>query len=444
VFKRFIVLLLVFMLLFPAGIAMAEGEGGQQGLNAEAILKVVQDAGVDVSSEEGVSRGAFAAMLTFAAGISEAEVETLPFIDMNGDEWYFRAVGALHQAGILRGFPDGRLYGENPITGIEAAALLARTLGVMEGPDTEVEVGGIQRDHWAYTLYSWLMSEGFQLNNDQLLRPILANEAAQFLAKAFYTDEEAKSIIEKSNKTGAEVKTLKVKGQMIMQIQMEGQDGETATVKPTASFNSQFSREGIIHQTVETSIPGIDTPVKIEQYMDKDYIYTNALGEDGENVWFKMKNPFPQALDQKYLSQQQDMMTSMDEITHYRIIGKEILQDRDIYKIAIYSRFDDFSKIFDMMGYLSSEEQQNLKDANRILKNIFIRGTIQIDSKDFLVHYANLTITAVMDPKEQQESPQAIKSMVIEAFYDYYDYNVDANIQIPAEAQNAEEIVPQK
>ena len=38
------------------------------------------------------------------------------------------------------------------------------------------------------------------------------------------------------------------------------------------------------------------------------------------------------------------MMTSMDEITHYRIIGKEILQDRDIYKIAIYSRFDDFSK----------------------------------------------------------------------------------------------------
>lgn len=441
-FKRLIVLLLAFMLLFPAGIAMAKGEGGQQGLNAEAILRVVQDAGVDVSSEEGLSRGAFAAMLTFAAGISEAEVEPIPFIDVNGDEWYFGAVGALHQAGILRGFPDGRLCGENPITGIEAAALLARTLGVMEVPDTEVEVEGIQRDHWGYTLYSWLISEGFQLNSDQLLRPISADTAAQFLAKAFYTDEEAKSIIEKSNKTGAKVKTFKVKGQMIMQIQMEGQDGETATVKPTASFNSQFSSEGIIHQVVEMSIPGVDTPLKIEQYMDKDYIYTNALDEDGKYVWLKTKNPFPQAFDQKYLSQQQDMMTGMDEVTHYRIIGKETLQDRDMYKIAIYSRFDDFSKIFDMMGYFSPEEQQNLKDASRIFKNMFVRGTIQIDSKDFLVHYANLTITALMDPEEQQESPQAVKSMVIEAFYDYYDYNVDADIQIPAEAKDAEEMVP--
>ncbi|NLC63226.1 MAG: hypothetical protein GX759_04035 [Thermoanaerobacterales bacterium] len=154
-----------------------------------------------------------------------------------------------------------------------------------------------------------------------------------------------------------------------------------------------------------------------------------------------MKNPVPQVFDQSYLSQQQNLIKSIKEVVHYRIIEKEVLEDREKYKIALYSRMDDFSKVFDMIGYLSSEEKQNLIEANQLLKDIFIRGLFEIDSKDYFVHNANLIITADMDSGKQPESRQVIKSIVIDAFYEYYDYNVEVDVEIPAEALKAEEIV---
>ena len=57
---------------------------------------------------------------------------------------------------------------------------------------------------------------------------------------------------------------------------------------------------------------------------------------------------------------------------------------------------------------------------------IFIQCTIQIDSKTSTL--APTYDNSCHGPKRTQSL--AIKSMVIEAFYDYYDYNVDANIQI--------------
>ncbi|MGI6484759.1 MAG: DUF6612 family protein [Tepidanaerobacteraceae bacterium] len=439
--KKSFILLLVLLLILPVGFALAEDEGIKPSPNAEAIIKVLENVGLDVSSDEGLSRGAYAVALCYAANIPEAEVETLPFADLGGDEWYLGAVGALQQKGILKGFPDGKLYGDNDITGIEAAALLARTFGVMEGPDTDVELEGLQKDHWGYTLYAWLASEGLTLDDELLLAPISAEMAAKFLEKAFYTAEEARFIIDMSNRANAEVSSLKLKGQLYIKIQVEGEDGQTQTIKPTATFNSEYSKDGIIHQTVKTIIPGNGPTVEVEQFIDNDYIYTCAQDEVGEKTWFKMKNPVPQVFDQSYLSQQQNLIKSIKEVVHYRIIEKEVLEDREKYKIALYSRMDDFSKVFDMIGYLSSEEKQNLIEANQLLKDIFIRGLFEIDSKDYFVHNANLIITADMDSGKQPESRQVIKSIVIDAFYEYYDYNVEVDVEIPAEALKAEEIV---
>ena len=47
--------------------------------------------------------------------------------------------------------------------------------------------------------------------------------------------------------------------------------------------------------------------------------------EVGEKTWFKMKNPVPQVFDQSYLSQQQNLIKSIKEVVHYRIIEKEVL-----------------------------------------------------------------------------------------------------------------------
>ncbi|NLC63227.1 MAG: S-layer homology domain-containing protein [Thermoanaerobacterales bacterium] len=114
--KKSFILLLVLLLILPVGFALAEDEGIKPSPNAEAIIKVLENVGLDVSSDEGLSRGAYAVALCYAANIPEAEVETLPFADLGGDEWYLGAVGALQQKGILKGFPDGKLYGDNDIT----------------------------------------------------------------------------------------------------------------------------------------------------------------------------------------------------------------------------------------------------------------------------------------------------------------------------------------
>jgi hypothetical protein len=57
-------------------------------------------------------------------------------------------------------------------------------------------------------------------------------------------------------------------------------------VETRNAFSGEFSK-GTIHQVVETLIPGEQEPVKIEQYLDREYIYMLAPGKDGKPEWVR-------------------------------------------------------------------------------------------------------------------------------------------------------------
>ncbi|MCR4431399.1 MAG: S-layer homology domain-containing protein [Tepidanaerobacteraceae bacterium] len=448
-YKRALVLSLAMMLLCAMSApVVAQEQSTVQGtgeLTVESVLDILPDSTDDNAD---LSRGAFAAMLAYAAGISPVEDinrEELP-PDLRSDAWYAPQMAALYKRNILKGYPDKKICPDSPITGIEAIALIARTLGVPEhSPAEDVNVEGVQKNHWGYILYSWLEKGGLASGLKHIAEPIKPDEAAEILVNVFGTDKEAKAILDEANEKNKDINSMRAKGAMSMKINMETQDGSLLPVNTDATFNSEISKDMVIHQIVETSVPDIAKSgalqkITIEEYLDKDYIYVLAGGQDGQKKWMKMKNPVPMAFDKQFISQQKEMMKGFEGMVHYRLLGNEMLDGKKVYKIAVYSRIDDMVKLFDMLGSVGEQEKQALGAANSIIKSIYMSGIMYVGVEDKLVYKADIAATISMDAEKQKGSPAVISSMEMEASYDYYDYNADINAVIPDEAKNAEEI----
>lgn len=439
------ILVLAFTMSMPALAQEAANTQEIQELTEDSVLGVLPES---IESNAALSRGAFAAMLAYAAGISPAKdinPGELPQ-DLEADAWYSAQIMALYKRNILKGYPDKKIYPENPITGIEVIALIARTLGVLEfSPARDVSLDGIQKNHWGYTLYSWLEKEGLGFGIEDVTKPIKPDEAARILVYVFGTDKEAKAIVDEANARNKDVNSMRAKGTMSMNMNMATSDGSILPVNTDATFNSEISKDMILHQTMEASVPNIASSgdaqkVVIEEYMDKDYIYLLTDGQDGQKKWMKMKNPVPMAFDKQFISQQQEMMKGFEGMVHYRLLGKETLDGREVYKMAVYSRIDDMVKLFDMLGSIGEQKKQTLGAANNIIKSIYMSGVMYMGVEDKLVYKAEIAAMISMDTEKQKGSPVVISSMEMEASYDYYDYNADISVKIPDEAKNAEEI----
>lgn len=453
-FKKMWVLALIVALALSLSVPVFAQEPLQtqevQELTVEDVLKVLPVSSMDLSSPNAVlSRGDFAAMLAYAAGIPSSKVSDVSKLpsDLKADAWYAGPVMALHERNILKGYSDKKIYPENKITGIEAMALVARTLGIPESapaPDTSVE--GINEDHWGFALYSWLEKEGLALENVDIAKPVHPDSAAKLLVNIFGTDKEAKAIVDESNAKSKDLKSMRIKGTMSLKMNMESTDGTPIPISTEATFNSEFSKDMVIHQTIETVLPDEKNPgatqkVNIEEYMDKDYIYMLVPDKNGTEKWTKVKNPVSVVFDKDFISQQQEMLKGFDGLVHYRLLGKETMDGKQVYKLAVYSRIDDMSKLMSMLGSsMGDQEKQALGTVNNLLKSIYIRGIIYMGVDDSLVYNADLDANILMNTDEQTESPVVINSMDIEMNYNYYDYNADINIKIPEEAQKAQEI----
>ncbi|MDI3481694.1 MAG: hypothetical protein PWQ97_1349 [Tepidanaerobacteraceae bacterium] len=448
-YKKALVLALVLMLISAMGVPVLAEETStvQQAeeLTVESVLQILPDS---ANADADLSRGAFAAMLAYAAGISPAEdiaQDELP-PDVEKDAWYAPQVAALYKSNIFKGYPGKKIYPENPITGIEAIALIARALGVPEqSPAEDVDVKGINRDHWGYVFYSWLEKEGLGFGIEDVEKPIKPEEAAKMLVSVFGTDKEAKAIVDEANEKNKDVNSMRAKGTISMKINIASSDGTLLPINTDATFNSEISKDMMLHQTMEASVPNITSSgdaqkVVIEEYMDKDYIYIQTFTQDGQQKWIKMKNPVPMVFDKQYISQQREIMKGFEGMVHYRLLGKEMLDGKEVYKMAIYSRINDMAKLFDMLGSIGEQEKMTLSEANSIIKSIYTSGIMYIGIEDGLAYKADMAATISMDAEKQAGSPAVINSMEMEMSYDYYDYNKNITVEIPDEAKNAEEI----
>jgi hypothetical protein len=109
---------------------------------AWAEVPLPEDSATEIST---LSRGEFAALLVTAA-------------DLEGEG---EPADILLEQGIMKGVPGKQADLDRPITRVEAAVLLGRSLGLTDGILAPATVDiTLPQDHWAYSTYSWLTRLG--------------------------------------------------------------------------------------------------------------------------------------------------------------------------------------------------------------------------------------------------------------------------------------------
>lgn len=439
-FKKISVWFLVLtMFLIFAVPAFAQEDSAEKDpadtVTAESLLELAK------ATDKNLSRGAFAVMLTHAAKIPAGEIKegaSLP-ADLNGDMWYAGAVKALYDRNILRGFAD-KVYPDASITGIEAVALVARTLGIPEDVVAQgQEINGVEKEHWGYDLYTWMVKENLTSENIDPAESLEPETAAKLLINVFGTDEQAQAIMDEANNKNKDIKSFRAKGDMALKMEISGEDAPAEPVESTVTYNMEYNKE-VLHQNMDTAGLGAEQSIKMEQYMDKDYIYTSAAADEDEVKWIKMKNFMPMLFDEDFLSQQQDWAKDIEDSTYYRLLGKENIDGKDYYKIAIYARLEDFSQLLKKMSVLGIEQNQSLEAFNNFIKSMSMRGITYVGVEDGLPNQVNMSIVVSLNEEIQQASSMVMKAIQMDMDYNYYDYNADIKIEIPEEAQNAEEL----
>lgn len=107
-------------------------------LASKLIINGVSDS--SFAPDDELTRAQFAALIVRSLGILESEA-TGTYRDVSEDAWYAAAVSAASEAGIVTGYADGTFRPDEKITREQITVMLARTLAYAEkAPDTDIRV----------------------------------------------------------------------------------------------------------------------------------------------------------------------------------------------------------------------------------------------------------------------------------------------------------------
>lgn len=90
-----------------------------------------------------------AELATVMTRILNLKVENARFNDVKGSAWYSGYVGAVQNAGIIQGYPDGTFGGERTVTRAELIVIVNRAFKVVGRPGT-MQFKDVPANHWAY------------------------------------------------------------------------------------------------------------------------------------------------------------------------------------------------------------------------------------------------------------------------------------------------------
>lgn len=142
-------------------------------MNARGVVKGVS--ATSFAPERAVTRAEFAAVMLRTMGLAEIRPETPTFTDAPSGKWYYGAVEAAYQAGLIKGIGGGKLAPERTITREEMAAIVMRVLekasaGVTLAPGetTEMLAGFTDRNQiapWAQAIIASAVKVGILAGN---------------------------------------------------------------------------------------------------------------------------------------------------------------------------------------------------------------------------------------------------------------------------------------
>lgn len=109
-----------------------------------SILNGYEDG--SLQPEGSMTRAELAAIMTRVLNL---KADNARFNDVKGSAWYNGYVGAVQNAGIIQGYPDGSFGGERTVTRAELIVIVNRAFKVVGRPGT-MQFKDVPANHWAY------------------------------------------------------------------------------------------------------------------------------------------------------------------------------------------------------------------------------------------------------------------------------------------------------
>jgi hypothetical protein len=400
-----------------------------------------------------LTRGEFAALLARAAGMQV----TADTADTQGDAWYSPAVMALKEKGVIRGYPDGGLHTDRPVSLLEAAVMASRVLGLPDGVAAPDVKGSLGRESWGYTPYAWLVRVGLLQPGQDAAAILTVDEGVAFLARVFGSDPEAERIVQAAKQAQAKVKDLKFAGSMAVTIRPRPEmAGKMPPVSMQGNIVSEFSYPLSLHQKMDMTLnlppektSGEDLPVdgqiqmSMEQYLVDGIMYQRVEAPGlAEPRWMKL--PQGALPDLEALVEQSrnaaGLPPGLEDSFHFRYLGEGIENGHKVHRIACYGRIDDWQALMQaLLGGLTPEMEQVLTQAGGVLKSVSFWGEEAVGVEDNLTYASDMTGLVAFADKFQGETVP-LETMTFHMKVTDYQYNSGVKIQVPSEALAAPEV----
>ncbi|NHM28742.1 S-layer homology domain-containing protein [Desulfofundulus sp. TPOSR] len=444
-------LVLLLLVLVPVSLVFA------QPLDWKNLLEVFPKT---PDPQEPINRGAFAAMLVEAADLPLVEDSALPAGDVDPGSWYIPALSTLKQKGIMAGYTDGTLRPTKPVTRVEAAVMVARTLGLtgtLHRPEVNSPLGST---HWGITLYNWLIDQGLITGQLDPAKQLTVAEAAELLARVFGSDPQAVAVVEKSQQAAAKVQAMSMETAIDVAVKPRaGLAGQAPVFKMSGRMDMKMILPATWYMSGRfcfepAGAPGTGTGEMEQYYVDGKLYLKMPDPVTGKAEWVKMNMPELEDLMAKQLQSQMasnGMPPELKSKFHYHLLGTTQKNGQTVYEIGYYGRIDDLAAVFKffipeaMRSQFSGPEFENaLNEFAKLIRSVSFWGKDYIGTTDYLPYGGDVTTVMTLSDKfGDQAIPVELVEMRVQI--GKYSYGDGIKIELPAEAKEAKELpVPQQ
>ena len=402
-------------------------------LAAACSILILFSGGIQ-AAEQPITRDQFAALLVESA-------------DIEGEG---RAAEILVEKRILQGYPGGDLRLEQPITRVEAIAMIARSLGLsneIKAPETAD--APLSPNHWGYNLYAWLERQGALAQDSGVIGQYLTEaEAKALLSGVFVADAEALELIEKSNQAVLEKQASGIRSSGSSQMEIIPRKGLVQELPASMNMEMTFQQEILpegIHQTnamtmMDPENPGEQLNLATELYWIKGTMVQKLTDPNtGEATWLKYPEELTPDLETIMKKQQtQPIPEGMEEYFHYQLLGKQQVNDEEVYAIAFYGRVDDLQQF---VGDALRQFEGNMPmpesgESLEVIEAMSYWGIQYIGVEDLLPRSIDYHMV-MLYVDELGGEPLPIEAMRMKMKIDEFEYDENLSIELPEEAKNA-------
>lgn len=415
------------------------GKGGA--IAVVLVLALLAGSVAAVAAPGDATRGEYAALLAEKAGIPAGNVSALP-ADVAPDAAYAGALAGLVENGVMAGYPDGTMRPDEPVTGVQAAVMAGRALGL---PATLNIQGAapttLTESHWAYGQVAWMSEYGLTVEGN-ITEPLTADAARDFLNKVFGADQQALDIVLKSMDVQKDIKAFSLEGTMVMNmvprpgISEEDAQALQGMQDMTSTVQMDFVMPDRMRQVITMNVPGMGE-IEIDQYLVGSKIYQKLVNpETAEVMWQYMNLPFD--IEALLAEQTPGFQESMLQKFNYKYLGTANLNGQEVHKIGYYGKVNDMAELGGLMPQAAGDDAamgQLLAQTAELISSISLWGITYVGVEDGL-SYGDKT-GALIGYGEAVPIATAEMSMEISK----YNYDPEITVELPEEAKDAVEIV---